>query len=144
MILHLITNSITIYHLLDWVFLFFHFALILFILFGWIWKRLRIYNLVVIVLTFLSWTVLGIWYGFGYCPFTDWHWQVLWELGHTGLPASYVSYLFQRILNLHLSQTFVDWLTGGLAIVAFIISLILNLRDFLNRRKSFSRSRPVI
>ncbi len=133
--MHLIINNINIFHLLDWFFLVFHFALILFILFGWIWKRLRIYNLIVIVLTLLSWTVLGIWYGFGYCPFTDWHWQVLWELGHTGLPSSYVSYLFQRILSLELSQVFVDWLTGGMAVVAFIFSLIFNVRDFLKRRK---------
>ncbi len=127
-------NSITIYHFLDWFFLIFHFALIIFILFGWVFKSLRPYNLIVIILTFASWTLLGIWYGFGYCPFTDWHWQVLWEMGHTGLPASYVSYLFQRILNVELSQTFVDWLTGGLAVMAFIISLVLNIRDFIYKR----------
>lgn len=128
-------SNITIYHFLDWFFLVFHFALIVFILFGWIWKRLRPYNLAVILLTFASWSLLGIWYGFGYCPFTDWHWQVLRELGHTGLPASYVSYLFLRILNVELSQIFVDWLTGGLAVLAFIISLTLNLRDFIKKRK---------
>ncbi len=128
-------SNITIYHFLDWFFLVFHFALIVFILFGWIWKRLRPYNLAVILLTFASWSLLGIWYGFGYCPFTDWHWQVLYELGHTGLPASYVSYLFQRILNIELSQNFVDLLTGGLAVLAFVISLTLNLRDFIKKRK---------
>ena len=125
-----------IYHILDYFFLVFHFALILFVLFGWIWKRLRVYNLILILLVFASWTLLGIWYGFGYCPFTDWHWQVLRELGQTGLPSSYVSYLFQRILNLELSQTFVDWLTGGLAVLAFVLSLIFNVRDFLRRKKS--------
>lgn len=127
----LLTKNIVLLHFLDWFFLTFHFSLIIFILFGWIWRKLRFYNLIVILLTFGSWFILGIWYGFGYCPFTDWHWQVLRELDNECLPASYVSYLFQRILGVNLSQDFVDWLTGGLAAIAFIVSLVFNYRDLL-------------
>ncbi len=134
--LFFLDTNITVLYFLDYFFLVFHFTLILFVLFGWIWKRLRVYNLILILLVFASWTLLGIWYGFGYCPFTDWHWQVLRELGQTGLPSSYVSYLFQRILSLELSQVFVDWLTGGLAVMAFVLSLVFNVRDFLRRKKS--------
>lgn len=130
-------NNITIYHFLDWFFLVFHSLLIIFVLFGWIWKSLRLYHLIVLILTLSSWTILSyLLYGsLGYCPFTDWHFWALREMGHTGLPDSYVSYLFQRILNLRLSQTFVDILTEGLGVVAFVVSLVLNTRDFFKKRK---------
>jgi hypothetical protein len=66
---------------LDVFFLVFHASLILFNLFGWMFRKTRVWNLVTLLLTGLSWTLLGIFYGFGYCPFTDWHFQVLEELG---------------------------------------------------------------
>jgi len=52
-------------------FFIFHSALIAFILFGWIWRRTRVADLVVVLLTAFSWTILGIWYGFGFCPSTE-------------------------------------------------------------------------
>jgi len=55
-----------VYKVLDVFFLVFHTLLILFILSGWIWKRTRKANLVVILLTAASWGILGIFYGFGY------------------------------------------------------------------------------
>ncbi len=139
-----IISNITIYHFIDWFFLIFHSLLILFVLFGWIRKSLRLYHLILMVLTLGSWTVLSyLLYGsLGYCPFTDWHFWALRELGYTGLPASYVSYLFQRILNLELSQTFIDILTEGLGVVTFVLSLVLNTRDFLNKRRQ-KGSEPV-
>ena len=54
----------------------FHLTLTLFNLTGWILKKTRKLHLVVLMVTAASWFVLGIWYGWGYCPLTDWHWQV--------------------------------------------------------------------
>src|SRR5690554_4828280 len=99
----------------DFLFVVFHTALILFNLFGWIWKPLRKAHLIVIVLTFASWGILGIWYGWGYCPLTDWHWEILYRLGHKQLPNSYISYLLQRMLDWHLPAMTVDIMTLGLA-----------------------------
>ncbi|MBT3271653.1 MAG: DUF2784 family protein, partial [Spirochaetales bacterium] len=53
----------------------FHSCVIIFNLTGWIWRKTRIPHLILIGLTAFSWFVLGIWYGFGYCPSTDWHWR---------------------------------------------------------------------
>lgn len=114
---------------LDWIFMVFHSALILFILFGWIWKPLRIANFMVLSLTFASWGILGIWYGFGYCPLTDWHWNVLYKLGQRDLPISYVQFLIERALRIKISPQMADVLTLGLALSAWIISGVLNLRD---------------
>lgn len=110
----------------DHFFLVFHTALILFNLFGWIWKPLRRAHLIVISLTFVSWGILGIWYGWGYCPLTDWHWEVLYRLGHDQLPPSYISYLLQRMFGWHLYDVTVDILTLSLALVALAASVKVN------------------
>jgi|SRR5690606_19346617 len=115
---------------IDYFFVVFHTALILFNLLGWIWKPTRKAHLIVISLTFASWGILGIWYGWGYCPLTDWHWDILYQLGEKSLPNSYISYLVQRILDLHLPDLTVDIMTLGLALLALTASVKVN---FLNK-----------
>jgi len=111
---------------IDYFFVVFHTTLILFNLFGWIWKPLRKAHLIIISLTFASWGILGIWYGWGYCPLTDWHWDVLDRLGIDQLPKSYISYLLQRILDLHLSDITVDIVTLSFALAALAASVKVN------------------
>ncbi|MCW3107811.1 MAG: hypothetical protein JWQ09_2317, partial [Segetibacter sp.] len=50
-----------------------------------------------ILLTAGSWFLLGIWFGWGYCPVTDWQWQVKEKLGEKGLPASFIEYYGEKI-----------------------------------------------
>ena len=104
----------------------FHILLIVFNTLGWIWKPLRKAHLVSLLLTFSSWIFLGIWYGWGYCPFTDWHWSVLYKLGHTKLPGSYISFLIYRAFRIMPSGNWVDVLTLGVALVALAVSVWLN------------------
>lgn len=111
---------------IDYFFLVFHTGLILFNLFGWLWKPLRKWHLAVISLTFASWGILGIWYGWGYCPLTDWHWDVLYLLGETDLPYSYISYLLRRLLSVELPDSWVDMMTLVLALLALTASLKVN------------------
>jgi hypothetical protein len=120
--------------LLDIFFVVLHTGVILFNLFGWIWKKTRLANLILLLLTGFSWTVLGIFYGFGYCPFTDWHWDVLEKMGKTGLPSSYVEYLLARLLKIDVSAETADALTGITYLAALIISIILNIRDYRQRK----------
>lgn len=121
-------------HIADWFFFIFHFLLVCFILIGWIWKKTRPWNLICLLLTFSSWFLLGLIYGIGFCPFTEWHWQVLYRLGHTGLPNSYISYLIMRITGLNPPQVFVDHITVIGAFAAFFISVILNISDRMKNR----------
>lgn len=116
----------------DYFFMVFHTALVLFNLFAWLYNPLIKWHLATIVLTFASWGGLGIWYGFGYCPCTDWHFEILRKLGETGLPNSYISYLLQRVFNLYLHNDVVDGLTLGTALVALVISIYLN---FFKKKK---------
>ena len=115
---------------LDIFFTTFHSALVLFNLFGWIWKKTRRLNLICLLLTGASWLLLGIFYGLGYCPLTDWHFNVLRKLGYSDLPNSYLSFLFTRLTGLSIDQGLVDAVTLWGLILALMISIFLNFRHW--------------
>lgn len=122
------------YHILDWFFFFFHLGFVVFNLLGWLWKKTRLINLVTLSLTFASWFILGIFYGIGFCPFTEWHWQILENIGKTDLPSSYISYLLNRLFGLDFAPSLVDFLTVVGAVVAFVISAVLNHKDLVRKK----------
>ena len=125
-----------IYHILDISFLIFHTFLIFFNLFGWIWKRTRILNLIVLSLTGASWLFLGLIVGtLGYCPLTDWHFQILEKLGKTDLPVSYVKYLADRLTGLSVSSVLVDNVTLWSFIAALVISVTVNIKSWIKTKK---------
>jgi hypothetical protein len=125
-----------IWRLLDIFFVLFHTFIILFNLFGWIWKRTRKYNLILLLLTGGSWLFLGLLVGtLGYCPLTDWHFEVLEKLGHTDLPLSYIKYLADRLTGLNFSSSLVDNITLYSFLAALMISFYLNLRDYRKAHK---------
>ncbi len=124
------------FEFLDIFFFVFHLALVVFNLFGWIWKKTRFWNLIALLLTLASWFLLGLFYGIGYCPLTEWHWQILRELGETGLPSSYINYLIFRITGQTLPARLVDNITVIAAFIAFVLSLTLNIRDRARSKKS--------
>jgi hypothetical protein len=126
-----------VWHILDIFFVIFHTSLILFNLFGWIWKRTRKYNLVVLALTGASWLFLGLIVGtLGYCPLTDWHFSILEKTGVTNLPYSYVKYLADRLTGLDLNPSVVDDVTMYSFLAALGISLFFNIRDFIRKKKA--------
>jgi hypothetical protein len=125
-----------IYHILDIFFLVFHSSLVIVNLFGWIWEKTRKLNLILLLLTGSSWFFLGMIVGvLGYCPLTDWHFKILEKLGRTDLPYSYMKYLADRITGLNFNPHIVDQVTLYSFIAALVISLVLNTRDFIRKRK---------
>jgi hypothetical protein len=122
------------YHLADWFFLILHSLLVLFNLFGWMRKAWLKANLVTLLLTAGSWVFLGYFYGWGYCPLTDWHWQVLENIGKTPQTPSYIAYLFSRLLATNVSDFFADALTLSTFLVALVISIVLNTRAVDRKR----------
>ncbi len=133
----LILKQVEIYRITDIFFMIFHTSLIMFNLTGWIWKRTRTLNLVLIGLTGISWLVLGLIVGtLGYCPLTDWHFRVLEKLGQTGLPDSYIKYLADRLTGMDFNAPMIDKLTLYVFLAVLVISVSLNIRDFhLKRHK---------
>ena len=122
------------YRLLDIGFFVFHSVLIVFILFGWIWRKTRRLNLFVVALTVASWFGLGIWYGFGYCPCTDWHWKVRFALGDTDLPFSYIKFMIDCAFGVDVSAYWVDVATVVGFALATVASVATNAMDYWRKR----------
>jgi hypothetical protein len=120
------------YHFLDYFFLIFHTILTLFNLVGWIWKKTRMANFITLMLTGFAWFGLGIFYGIGYCPLTDWHWDVLEKLGHHDLPYSYIKYLIQRLTGCDANPGIVEIGTVAGFVFAVVMSVYLN---FFRKKK---------
>jgi|SRR5690606_12372607 len=124
------------YKLANIFFFVFHITLIVFNLFGWIPRRLRRWNLLTLMLTAFSWFVLGIFFGFGYCFLTDWHWQVRQHLGYHTSSHSYIHFLLVTIFPVDISEAVVDRLTAILFFAALAISVWVNVRSW---RQAYKR-----
>lgn len=115
----------------------FHTAIMIFNCFGWLWKRSRRLNLITLFLTAGSWFILGIWFGWGYCLCTDWHWHVREKLGLYDQSVSYVHFLILKITGLNINPGLVDKLTVSIFFLTFILSIWLNIRDY--RKTKFKK-----
>ncbi len=122
-------------HFVDYFFFVFHTVLTLFNVFGWIIPRWRLANLITLSLTAFSWFILGIWYGFGYCPFTDWHWKVRQLLGYTDDSNSYIHFLILKITGINFSERFVDAATAIIFFTAYSISIYYAIRKKIFNQK---------
>jgi len=121
------------YTFLDQFFFIFHSLIIVFNLFGWLWKKIRLANLIMLLLTAFSWFVLGIWYGFGYCFCTDWHYQIRMKLGYFDMPSSYVKFLIDSLTGSDINAKLVDIFTLIFCLLALIASIITNMQDWKER-----------
>ena len=112
--------------LLDYFYTIIHLLIIGANLFAWIWPKTRKIHLYIVSITLFCWLVLGIWYGIGYCPITDWQWQVKEKLGETNLPNSFVKYYLDKLLGKNIPDTTVDIITLGSFAIAICCSIKLN------------------
>jgi hypothetical protein len=78
------------------------------------------------MLTGFAWFGLGIFYGIGYCPLTEWHWEVLEKLGNHDLPYSYITYLIHRLTGIDANPHYVEIGTVVGFVIAVIMSVYLN------------------
>ena len=106
----------------------FHTAWVLFNCAGWIWRRTRPWQLATVSLTALSWVGLGAWYGWGYCPCTDWHWQVRARLGLDN-PPSYVQLLIREIAGIDPGPQLANVLAVAALGVSGVLGVWLTIRD---------------
>lgn len=117
------------YEILNLFFFLLHGLLIVFNLFGWIWKPLRKWHLLSISLTAFSWFVLGAFYGWGYCVLTDWHFAVRRELNLVVDASSYIHFLLLRLSMDCWKPATTDTITALAFIAAASLSILVNLRD---------------
>jgi hypothetical protein len=117
------------YQLLNIFFFVFHTLLTLFNITGWLFRITRKWNLITLLLTAFSWFVLGIWYGWGYCLCTDWHWQVREQLGYHDEQNSYIHFLLVKLTGINFNSNLVDSATLIIFLLSLILSIWLNIRD---------------
>ena len=122
------------YQFLNFFFFAFHTTFTLFNMVGWIFPATRRWHLATILLTAASWFILGIWYGWGYCACTDWHWDVREKLGYHDEQHSYIHFLLQKVFGLQLPAPLVEQGTLVVFLVCFVLSVWLNLRDWRRKR----------
>jgi hypothetical protein len=104
----------------------FHAAVILFNLFGWIWKRTRKLHLISIGITAFSWFALGAFYGWGYCFLTDWHYEVRHQLGLPVDSNSYIHFMLLRSGYEPWSAKTTDIITVTLFVSCMLAAILVN------------------
>jgi hypothetical protein len=118
------------YQVLNIFFFVFHTFLTLFNCFGWAWIKTRRLNLITLLLTAGSWFVVGIWYGWGYCFCTDWHWDVREKMGIYDQSTSYIHFLLLKLTGISFQKNLVDNVTLIVLIISLLLSIWLNIRDY--------------
>jgi hypothetical protein len=112
-----------------------HIAIVLFNLFGWIPKTTRKAHFISILLTAVSWFLLGIWFGMGYCPFTDWQWRVKEQLGERNLPSNFIEYFAEKLTGKDFGPQLVSAVIAVCFALAALLSVCVNFILPLIRRK---------
>ena len=103
-----------------------HLAVIIICIFGWIPARFRRAHLALMSGIGACWFLLGLRFGLGYCPLTDWHWRIKRQLGETALPNSYIKYCWDQLSSSPITLPAANTLTFAAFFVALFISLYLN------------------
>lgn len=103
---------------------------------GWIFKKTRKLHLITLSLTAFSWFVLGIWYGWGYCFCTDWHWYVREKLGYEDHSRSYIHFLILKLTGANLNPQLIESITLIVFLMSFALTIWLNIRDYYQRKRN--------
>lgn len=127
------------YQFLNIFFFVFHTLFTLFNCTGWIFRATRRWHLLTLLLTACSWFVLGIWYGWGYCACTDWHWMVRRHLGYHDHSRSYIHFLLLKVTGIDFNPELVEQVTLWVFLFSVVMSIWLNIRDW---RKKTGRVSP--
>lgn len=116
--------------ILDHGFYVFHLLLTLFNVFGWVSRRTRKLHRWCVGITAGCWLTIGpILYGtVGYCPLTDWHWDIKEMRGEKNLPGSFITYIFHQA-GLHPDPAHVNTAVGIVFFLVVLITLALWVRE---------------
>ena len=101
---------------------------------GWIFPRTRKLHRITLLLTALSWFGLGIWYGWGYCACTDWHWQVREALGYHDRSNSYIHFLLLKLTGKDFDPKLVEHVTLYTFLVCIAAAVWVYFRDRKRKR----------
>jgi len=124
------------YTFLNIFFFAFHTVFTLFNMVGWAFPKTRKLHLITLSLTAFSWFILGIWYGWGFCFCTQWHWEVRRKLGFVDESNSYIHFLILKVTGINLSEDLVETGTLIVFLICIALSLTLNIKDYRKNVKN--------
>ena len=120
---------------LDYFLTFFHSAFVLFVLTGWIHKSTRKAHLIAIFLTLTAWLAIGLYVGtIGYCPLTDWHWDIKRALGEQNKPSSFIEYILEKVTGIDLNRQLVDLGTAAGLALSIVCAVYVNMKSYSARK----------
>lgn len=124
-------------YILDHFLTVFHLTFVVFVLIGWIFPSTRKAHVTALLLTIIAWMLLGLYKGvIGYCPLTDWHWDVKRALGETVLPGSFIEYMVEKITGINFSKVLIDSVTALGLLFGCCMAAITHWKDLrLSKRK---------
>ena len=122
------------YGILNIFFFIFHTAFTLFNMAGWIFPKTRKLHLITLSLTAFSWFILGIWYGWGYCVCTDWHWDIREKLGYEDRSNSYIHFLLLKLTGININHKLVEIATLSIFLLSSALSILFNIKDYYQRK----------
>ncbi len=117
---------------LDYFLTFFHSVFVLFVLFGWIPKSTRKAHIIAISLVLIAWLIIGLYKGvIGYCPLTDWHWDIKRALGEQNIPSSFTEYMLEKITGRDFDRKLVDIATAIGLVISVLAAVYINVKHHL-------------
>ena len=115
---------------LDYFLTIFHSAFVLFVLVGWLFKSTRKAPVIASGLVSVASLGIGFYKGvIGYCPLTDWHWDIKRALGERNIPSSFTEYMLEKITGMDLDRKLVDLGTAAGLILSVLCAVYVNLRS---------------
>jgi hypothetical protein len=121
------------YTIIDILFNTMHIFAILINCFGWAFKKTLRINLLLLLITISSWSILGLFYGVGFCFLTMFHSLSLDFFGRPSIPFSYLDYIILEKLNINTSSNIISLTSIFFIFSALAISL---KRNFITKDKT--------
>lgn len=112
-----------------------HLALVIFNIIGWMYPGTRRWHLLTILATAFAWFGLGLFFGIGYCPLTDWQWSLRRQMGYYDMPNSFIKFVADKTLGINSNAVLIDILTATGFFVSLFFAVLLNIRDYRSHRK---------
>lgn len=110
------------WHLLDGFLTVIHLAVVLILVFGWLWPPLREFHRWMVLVTCISWFGIGAFCGWGYCALTDWQWRVKKRLGIAPAYPAFIPFILEKI-GIRWAPQKIDKLSFAVFIVVLIITI---------------------
>tara|TARA_B100001989_G_C24413747_1_gene400381 strand:- start:162 stop:716 length:555 start_codon:yes stop_codon:yes gene_type:complete len=122
------------YDYVDSIFNLLHVFVILLNTLGWVSEKTRRVSLLFLILTIFCWSIMGLFFGIGFCPLTYLHSEYLNFKYSYILPFSYMDHFIINIIDFNISSKIIS--------IVSITFVFLSL--YINLKKSFLLNKYII